>query len=94
MILNAANSTVGQVVIQLCSVLRLRCIAVVRSSNSGATADEKLVAWLKSLGAMEVVFEDRPLKVTETHCWSVRDLFLFGPWGCSLMAQAEGHWCV
>lgn len=57
--LNAATSTVGQVVIQLCTLLKLRTVAVVRD-----TADfEKTSAWLKSLGATEVLPDAGSLKL-------------------------------
>jgi trans-2-enoyl-CoA reductase len=64
-ILNAANSTVGQTLIQLCHILRLRCIAVMRGGTLEEEKREKLTLWLKSLGATEVCFEDqaKPLKV-------------------------------
>ena len=46
--LSAANSTVGQTIIQLCKVLRLRCVAIVR-------APEKTKTWLDDLGASVVL---------------------------------------
>lgn len=52
-ILNAANSTVGTCVIQLCRMLKLRAVAVVRDTGSQAELD-KVTARLKSLGASEV----------------------------------------
>jgi trans-2-enoyl-CoA reductase len=51
-ILNAANSTVGTCVIQLCRCLKLRPIAVVRDPGTKEDMD-KLVARLKALGAAE-----------------------------------------
>jgi trans-2-enoyl-CoA reductase len=51
-ILNAANSTVGTCIIQLCRCLKLRPIAVVRDPGNKADLD-KLVSRLKSLGASE-----------------------------------------
>ena len=52
-ILNAANSTVGTCVIQLCRMLKLRAVAVVR--DPGHAEDwEKVVTRLKALGASEV----------------------------------------
>ena len=57
-ILNAANSTVGQVVIQLCSLLKLRAIAVVREVGDF----EKNSTWLKSLGAFDVLPDSGSLK--------------------------------
>lgn len=52
--INAATSVVGQCVIQLCSMLKLRAVAVVRSRKDF----EKTEAWLKSLGASEVVKDE------------------------------------
>jgi len=52
-ILNAANSTVGTCIIQLCRCLKLRPIAVVRDPGNKADM-EKLVSRLKSIGASEV----------------------------------------
>lgn len=62
MILNAANSTVGQVIIQLCHLLQLRCVAVVRESEplEGFT---QLVDRLKALGASLVIQDSGSLKV-------------------------------
>ena len=51
-ILNAANSTVGACVIQLCRCLKLRPIAVVRDPGNKEDTD-KLVTRLKSIGAAE-----------------------------------------
>ena len=45
--LNAANSTVGQVIVQLCRVLQLRCIALVRNHGKLATTQK----WLQVGGA-------------------------------------------
>ena len=50
-VLNAATSAVGQCVIQLCSMLKLRAIAIVRERKDF----EKTEAWLKTLGASEVL---------------------------------------
>lgn len=49
-ILNAANSTIGTLIIQLCRMLKLRTVAIVRDNGEF----EKSVIWLKSLGATEV----------------------------------------
>ena len=59
-ILNAANSTVGQIIIQLCKLLQLRCVAVVRhiQEDFAHTADR-----LKALGASLVVQDTGSLKV-------------------------------
>ena len=51
-ILNAANSTVGTCLIQLCRCLKLRPIAVVRDPGSKEDLD-KVVARLKGMGAAE-----------------------------------------
>ena len=49
-ILNAANSTIGTLIIQLCRMLKLRTIAIIRDGGDF----EKTAAWLRSLGATEV----------------------------------------
>lgn len=69
-ILNAANSTVGQTLVQLCHILRLRCIAVMRGDRLEQAQREKVTLWLKSLGATEVCFEEsgNPLKVRRYDC--------------------------
>ena len=51
-ILNAANSTVGTCIVQLCRCLKLRPIAVVRDPGNKEDL-EKTVARLKALGAAE-----------------------------------------
>jgi trans-2-enoyl-CoA reductase len=53
-ILNAANSTIGTCVIQLCRMLKLRAIAVVRAKD--AVELEQASKRLKALGAAEVRF--------------------------------------
>ena len=53
-IVNAANSTVGQALIQLSKLLRLRCVAVVRATE-GPGDFERDRAWLSDLGADEVL---------------------------------------
>lgn len=58
-ILNAANGTVGQMVVQLCSLLRLRAIALV----SGESDFEKTAAWLRGLGAEQVLLDSGSIKV-------------------------------
>jgi hypothetical protein len=55
-ILNAANSTTGQVVIQLCKILRLRVVAIVRKP-------EEVGTWLRELGATVVMSDTAPIKV-------------------------------
>lgn len=54
--LNAANSAVGQMVIQLASLLRLRTVALV--SDEAGTDFAKTAEWLTHLGAT-VVLRDR-----------------------------------
>ena len=63
MILNAANSTVGQVIIQLCHLLQLRCVAVVRESEQPLEGFTQLVDRLKALGASLVIQDSGSLKV-------------------------------
>jgi len=58
-ILNGANGTVGQVVIQLCHLLKLRTIAVVRDVTGNM---ERLSTWLKTLGANEVLEDTASLR--------------------------------
>ena len=60
-ILNAANSTVGQLVVQLCRLLQLRCVAVVRRHDDDGF--DKVAAWLKGLGASEVIADQMSVKV-------------------------------
>ena len=60
-IINAANGTVGSLLVQLCAVLRLRAVAVV--SGEGGSFD-KTSAWLKSLGAAEVLLDAGSLKAS------------------------------
>jgi trans-2-enoyl-CoA reductase len=82
--INAANSTVGQVLIQLCAVLKLRCIAIVRGAPepAGQSANDKLVSWLKSLGASDVVFDEKPLKVSTKH---INAALPIGAWGTAVI---------
>lgn len=54
--LNAANSTVGQAVIQLCATLRLRTVAIVRDV-------EQTSRWLKDLGATVVLSDSANIRV-------------------------------
>lgn len=56
-ILNAANSTTGQAVIQLCKVLRLRVVAIVRNPD-------EVGAWLEELGATVVMSDTAPIRVS------------------------------
>ncbi|KAK3281133.1 hypothetical protein CYMTET_11062 [Cymbomonas tetramitiformis] len=48
-ILNGANSTIGTIIIQLCRMMKLRTVALLRDSGDF----EKTATWLKSLGATE-----------------------------------------
>lgn len=67
MILNAANSTVGQLILQLCQLLRLRAVAIVRRREK--VKHQKLVTWLKNLGATEVIADDEQIRVgSPFHC--------------------------
>ncbi|GIL48595.1 hypothetical protein Vafri_5076 [Volvox africanus] len=76
-ILNAASSTVGQTVLQLARLLRLRAIAIVRRQPvpvpvSGEASDatdedasskwDRTVTWLRSLGAAEVLADEGSLR--------------------------------
>ena len=57
--LNAATSAVGQTVIQLCSILKLRVVAVARDLGGNFA---KTATWLKSLGASAVLKDAGDLK--------------------------------
>lgn len=57
LLINAANGAVGQVVIQLCRLMNLRAIAVVRRHDN--FSDTK--AWLDFLGAYKVFADDEPI---------------------------------
>lgn len=57
--LNAATSTVGQALIQLCYTLQLRSVAILSSRDSF----EKAALWLKSLGATVVIEDAGSIKV-------------------------------
>lgn len=59
LILNAANSTVGQTIVQLCKLLKLRVVAVVRD------ASPRMVDFLKAIGATEVLKDEGSLKVLQ-----------------------------
>jgi mitochondrial enoyl-[acyl-carrier protein] reductase / trans-2-enoyl-CoA reductase len=59
-ILNAANGTVGQLVVQLCRLLRLRAVAIV----SDASDFEKTSLWLRALGAAEVLLDAGSIRVS------------------------------
>lgn len=62
MILNGANSTVGQILIQLCRLLHLKCIAVVRQRDP--QKHELLKASLSRLGASHVFIDNGNLKAS------------------------------
>ena len=59
-LLNAANGTVGQLVVQLCNLLRLRAVAVV----SDKPDFEKTALWLRALGAAEVLLDEGSIRVS------------------------------
>lgn len=61
MVLNAATSSVGQCLLQLSKLLRLRAVAVARCH--GDAAWDKTAAWLRSLGACEVLKDEGSLRV-------------------------------
>ena len=74
MILNAANSTVGQVIIQLCHLLQLRCVAVVRECEQPLEGFTQLADRLKALGASHVIQDSGSLKVLSlamSHVWII-----------------------
>ena len=57
-LLNGANGTIGQFVIQLCHLLRLRVVAII----SEASDFEKTSLWLKALGAVHVIRDEGSVK--------------------------------
>ena len=63
-ILNAANSTVGQVIIQLCRLLQLRCVALVRQREESAQVFTQNVDRLKELGASLVIPDAGSIKAS------------------------------
>lgn len=71
-VLNAPNSTVGRAVLQLCRLLRLRAVAVLRGAATGtavgsSTGDaryEATAARLRELGATLVLRDEGCLKVS------------------------------
>ncbi len=58
-ILNGATGTIGQLVIQLSHLLRLRTVAVISSETSDV---EKTTAWLQRLGAVHVIQDKGSIK--------------------------------
>lgn len=58
-ILNGANGTIGQLVIQLSHLLRLRTVAVISSESADI---EKTTAWLQRLGAVHVIQDKGSIK--------------------------------
>ncbi|KAJ8602615.1 hypothetical protein CTAYLR_010195 [Chrysophaeum taylorii] len=57
LVINAANGAVGQVVIQLCRLMNLRAIGIVRRHDN--FSDTK--AWLEYLGAYKIFADDEPI---------------------------------
>lgn len=89
-ILNAANSTVGTCILQLCRCLKLRPIAVVRDPGNKADL-EKLVARLKNLGAAEVLVDGAHIKakLEENKFFAKPRLALDAVGGASAVALAD-----
>jgi trans-2-enoyl-CoA reductase len=89
-ILNAANSVVGTVVIQLCRMLKLRTIAVVRDPEDPRRLEE-LVQRLKSLGAAEVLLDGCNIKakLDEHKFFAKPRLALDAVGGASAVAMAD-----
>ncbi len=67
MIINAANSTVGQALLQLARLLRLRTVALLRDHEQRPGYFEKASARLSALGATHVMRDDGPIKVRAVH---------------------------
>lgn len=89
-ILNAANSTVGTCVIQLCRMLKLRAIAVVRDPGDGDDY-QKVVARLKALGASELLLDGDSIKakLDENKYFAMPRLALDAVGGASAVALAD-----
>lgn len=64
LLLNAANGSIGQCILQLAALLRLRAVAVI----SEHAEFEKTAAWLRSLGAAEVLLDSGSVRVC-FFCW-------------------------
>jgi trans-2-enoyl-CoA reductase len=86
-VLNAATSTVGQCVVQLCAMLKLRAVAVVRSRKDF----DKTAAWLKSLGASEVLKDEGSIatELTSRNLFAKPRLALDAVGGASAVRLAE-----
>jgi trans-2-enoyl-CoA reductase len=70
-ILNAPNSTVGRTVLQLCKLLKLRAVAVLRCKPSSAAADDRFEAvaeQLRGLGVTLVLRDEGSVKVSSCNC--------------------------
>lgn len=86
-ILNAANSTVGQLIIQLCRLLQLRCVAVVREREQATGGVAQCADRLKSLGATHVLLDKGSLKVCSNSQQRVGQ-----PCGCACAALQHCSW--
>jgi trans-2-enoyl-CoA reductase len=64
-LLNGASGTVGQLVVQLCHLLRLRAVAVVSAPVGDEAHFEKTAAMLTKLGAVHVVKDQGSVKLSE-----------------------------
>lgn len=58
----------GQALLQLCRVLHLRSVAVIR--DHGAAAFERTAAWLRGLGATQVLRDTCDIKVGYRAEWN------------------------
>jgi trans-2-enoyl-CoA reductase len=89
-ILNAANGTVGTALIQLCRMLKLRAVAVVRPRADVGEWDA-LVARLRALGAAEVLPDGGALRaqLDERKFFAKPRLALDAVGGASAVALAE-----
>ena len=62
-LLNGASGTVGQLVVQLCHLLRLRAVAVVSAHMGDESHFEKTAAMLTNLGAVHVIKDHGSVKL-------------------------------
>lgn len=62
-LLNGASGTVGQLVVQLCHLLRLRAVAVVSTPVGDEAHFEKTAAMLTKLGAVHVIKDQGSVKL-------------------------------